>query len=149
MPWVTFTDDHVKARLAARELGTYEDTAVAEYEGAATTPTPRLPEIVEQVADRIRGAIRSNPHVSTMGSAGTIPAFAVYHAATLARHALIGLSPVPEGFTDPRRDEVRAAEKFIESLSSMSPSAFAEDDLPTASTDSAAPTYGGSALLNF
>lgn len=149
MPWVEFTADHVRSVCAARELEVYEETATAEFEeGEATTPTPRLPQIVAMVADRIRGAVRSNPKVIAMGAAGTIPDFAVFHASVLARNAMLGLSPVPEGMTDPRRDEQRAAEKFVESLSTMNPSAFA-DDPPTTSDDADVPAYGGNALLDF
>jgi len=149
MPWVEFTTDHVKARLAARELEVYEETASAEAdEGEFSTPVPRLPQIVEQIVMRIRGMVRANPRVSAMGPAGTIPDFCVAHAAVLGRMALIGLNPVPEGMTDPRRDEYRAAEKFVESLPSMHPSAFG-DDLPTSTATASAPVYGGNCLLDF
>jgi len=149
MPWVEFTADHVKARLAARELEVYEETAATEFEeGLPSTPTPRMPEIVEQITMRIRGMIRANPRVTEMGAAGTIPDFCVAHAAVLARMALIGMNPIPEGMTDPRRDEYRAAEKFVEGLSTMNPSAFG-DDLPTASASATTPVYGGNPLLEF
>jgi hypothetical protein len=144
MPWVTFTEDHVRSACAAREMETYEDTATAESEGVTGASTPRLPGIVEIVVARIRGAIRGNPKVETMGEAGTIPDFAVYHAAVLARTALLGLNPVAEGMTDPRRDEHKAAEKFVESLMTMSPAAFGDD--PVAST---CENYGSATYLDF
>jgi len=148
MPWIEFTADHVRSVCAARELEVYEETAAAEFEeGEATTPTPRLPEIVVMIADRIRGAIRSNPKVTAMGASGTIPDFAVYHAAVLARNALLGMNPVVEGMTDPRRDEQRAAEKFVEGLSTMNPSAFGDDPPTTAATSS--PVFGGNPMLDF
>jgi len=148
MPWVEFTEDHVRSLCAARELEVYEETAAAEYDGAEpSTPTPRLPEIVAMITARIRGAIRSNPKVIAMGADGTIPDFAIYHAAVLARNALLGMNPVAEGMTDPRRDEQRAAEKFVESLSSMNPSAFGDD--PPVASAAATPSYGGNALLDF
>jgi hypothetical protein len=149
MPWVEFTADHVKARLAARELEIYEETASAESdEGEPSTPTPRLPLIVAQLIARIRGLVRANPRVTAMGPEGTIPDGCVFHAAVIGRVALIGLNPVPEGMTDPRRDEYRAAEKFLESLPSMNPSAFG-DDLPAASAPATTPVYGGNPLLEF
>lgn len=61
MPWVTFTADHVRARLAARELEVYQDTAT---EDAGDTPEQRLESIVSQVCDQFRGAIRMNPLVT-------------------------------------------------------------------------------------
>jgi|GEM_PF-3421718 len=148
MPWVEFTEDHVRSLCAARELEVYEETAAAESEeGEATSVTPRLPQIVEMVTARIRGAIRSNPKVTAMGASGTIPDFAVYHSAVLARNALLGMNPVVEGMTDPRRDEQRAAEKFVESLATMSPSAFADD--PPVSVSSGTASYGGNPILDF
>ena len=149
MPWIEFTDADVKARLAARELEIYEETASAESnEGEFSTPTPRLPVIVAQLIARIRTLVRGNPRVTEMGPEGTIPDGCVFHAAVIGRVALIGLNPIPEGMTDPRRDEYRAAEKFIEGLSSMNPSAFGED-LPTASAPATTPVYGGNPLLEF
>lgn len=149
MPWVEFTADHVKSRLAARELEIYEETATLEFEEAEpTTPTPRLPEIVDQIVMRIRGMIRANPRITEMGAAGTIPDFCIGHAAIVARVALVGLNPIPEGMTDPRRDEYRASDKFIDGLSSMNPSAFG-DDLPAAAETATTPAYGGNCALNF
>lgn len=151
MPWITFSADHVKARLSSRELDVYEETATAnndDSDGNPTAPsTPRLPEIVDQVCNRFRGAIRANPLVTVMGDAGTLPDFCIYDAAVLARAALIGLNPVPEGMTDPRRDEVRAAEKALEALRTMNPKAFADDPAPAGSEASA--SYGGAPLLDF
>lgn len=153
MPWVTFTADHIKSRMSAREIEVYEETALAEYPeggGNAEVPegsTPKIGDIVEQIASRFRGAIRSNPRVRSMGEAGTIPEFCIGDAAVLGRVALIGLNPVPEGMTDPRRDEYRSAEKFLESLRTIDAQAFG-DDLPSAEPSSSA-SYGGADLLDF
>jgi len=146
MPWVSFTADDVKARLAVRELDTYEETATEESD---ETPgnDERLPVIVSQVMGQFRGAIRGNPHVTELGPDGTLPDFCIAWAAVIARVALIGLNPVQEGMTDPRRDEYRDATKGLESLRSMNASAFAMTD-PTASSATEA-SYGGSALLEF
>lgn len=154
MPWIPFTADHVKSRLAARELETYEATAVSEYpEGGGEAELPaepldRLPLITEQVLARFRGVIRGNPRVTYLGPAGTLPDFCIESAAILGRVGLIGLNPVPEGMTDPRRDEYRNAEKFLESLRTMEPAAFLESETPAAAATTA-PTYGGSPLLEF
>lgn len=152
MAWVTFTADDIKSRMSSREIAVYEDTAAAEYpvgDGAVEIPVsavPRINAIVEQITDRFRGAIQANPRTISMGATGTIPAFCIGAAAILGRVALIGLNPVQEGMTDPRRDEYRSAEKFLESLSEMDPQAF-EDEIPT--ENSFLPSYSGKPLLDF
>jgi hypothetical protein len=141
--WTTFNEEDVKARLSARELEAYEETAAEGDEEAIN----RLAVVVRQVMASFRGAIRSNPNVTAMGAEGTLPDFCIFHAAVLARHSLIGLNPVPEGMTDPRRDEYREAERFLRDLRTLSSQAFG-DDL-TASSSSSSISYGGKALLNF
>lgn len=142
MSWVTFTADHVRARLAARELEVYQDTATVD---AGDTPEQRLDSIVAQVCDQFRGAIRMNPLVTAIGAAGTLPDFCIAHAAVVARVALVGMNPVPEGMTDPRRDEYREAMKFLERLKDAPVSLFAE----AAPAASSCASYGGNPLLDF
>lgn len=141
MSWVTFTADHVRARLAARELEVYQDTAT---EDAGDTPEQRLDSIVAQVCDQFRGAIRMNPLVTSIGAAGALPDFCIAHAAVVARVALVGMNPVPEGMTDPRRDEYREAMKFLGSLKDA-PAALFSDPAPASCSDS----FGGNPLLDF
>lgn len=139
MSWITFTADHVKARLYQDEMEAYDDSSGSDID--------RLTEIVTQTCNRFRGAIRSNPQVVTMGAAGTLPEFLIFDAAVIARTALIGLAPVTEGATDPRRDEYNAAKKTLESLPMLNVKAFEDDPAETAATSSA--SYGGSDLLEF
>jgi hypothetical protein len=152
MPWVTFTADHVRARLAARELEVYEETARREYPeggGEATVPEgspDRLTLIVAQVCDQFLGAIRANPLVTSLGLAGTLPDFCIAHAAVVARVALVGMNPVPEGMTDPRRDEYREAMKFLESLKAAPVSMFVE---PESGPAHCSVSFGGNPLLGF
>lgn len=141
MSWVAFTVDHVKSRLYDSE-----EEAYAEVSGDAID---RLAEIVIQTCAKFRGAIRSNPLVSSMGADGTLPDFCVFDAAVIARTALVGLSPVTEGVTDPRRDEYNAAKKALEALATMNPKAFGEDPSESTETTTASASYGGSALLEF
>lgn len=141
MLWVTFTADDVKARLATLEIETYESAASQGDEDE------RLPVIVSQVLGQFRGAIRSNPHVTEFGPDGTLPDFCIAWAAVIARVGLLGLTPVQEGMTDPRRDEYRDAVKGLESLRSMNAAAFALAN-PVDSGSSSA-TFGGSAILEF
>jgi hypothetical protein len=139
MSWTSFTADHVKARL-------YEDEYSA-YDAVSGTDIDRLAEIVTQTCNRFRGAIRANPQVTSMGAAGTLPDFCIFDAAVIARTALIGLAPVTEGVTDPRRDEYNAAKKTLESLATMDAKAFGDD--PVAVAGSSEASYGGAPLLNF
>jgi hypothetical protein len=143
--WITFTADDVKTRLAVREMEVYEETASEEPDGTPGAEE-RLPVIVSQVLGQFRGAIRANPQVTELGPAGTLPDFCIAWAAVIARVALVGMNPVPEGMTDPRRDEYRDAVKGLETLRSLHPSAFALED-PSAATSGA--SYGGAALLDF
>jgi hypothetical protein len=75
-----------------------------------------------------------------------MPDFCIAWAAVIARVALIGLNPIQEGMTDPRRDEYRDAAKGLESLRSMNAAAFALTD---PSAESASASHGGAALLDF
>ncbi len=141
MPWVTFTTDHVKARLY--------DSEEEAYANVAGDAVDRLAEIVAQTCAKFRGAIRSNPLVDSMGAELTLPDFCIFDAAVIARTALIGLSPVTEGVTDPRRDEYNAAKKTLESLATMNPKAFGADPAESAESSTSAASYGGAALLKF
>jgi hypothetical protein len=141
VPWITFTADDVKARMSARELEVYEVTATEDD----VTPIDRMAAIVAQVLAMFRGAIRSNPATTQMGAAGTLPDLCIYYAAVIGRNSLIGLNPVSEGMTDPRREEQKAAEKMLADLRTMSSQAFADDPVAAAASSS----YGGEDLLDF
>ena len=152
MPWITFTADHVKARLSARELETYEDVSRAEYgeddeEPSVPPDAPeRMPAILEQVCNRFRGAIRSNPRVSVLGPAGTLPDFVIFSAAVIARDSLIALPPIEEGMTNPRQKEHDAAEAELKWLRTADPKVFADDEAAASSNGGA---FGGQPLLDF
>ena len=142
MSWLPFTTADVTARLSTLELDTYESAASQGNED------DRLPKIVAQVIGQFRGAIRSNPQLVTLGPAGTLPDFCIAWAAVLCRVAMLGLTPVQEGTTDPRRDEYRDASKGLEALRTMHVNAFAIAD-PSPALASTAPSYGGAPLLDF
>ena len=151
MPWVLFTADHVKARLAARELAVYEAISHAEdpdEDGEAEVPADapeRLPAIIEQVCNRFRGAIRSNPRVTSLGPAGTLPDFVIFSASVIARDSLIALPPVEEGMTNPRQKEHDAAEAELKWLRTADPKVFIDDTAQAASSVA----FGGQPLLDF
>jgi hypothetical protein len=152
MLWIQFTEDHVKARFSARELEVYELTAAAEYPddgGAAVVPPDapkRMPEIINQVCNRFRGKIRSNPQVVALGPTGTLPDFCIFSAAIIARDSLIALPPTEEGMTNPRQKEHDAAEKELAGLTTLSANAFIFDEAVPANTSVRA---GGKPLLDF
>src|SRR5687768_6805535 len=107
MPWIAIAETDVLDRLADEERDSYEEAG--EGEGA----TARLPGIMAQVTNLIRGAIAQNSS-NYLGSDGTLPDAAIYHAATLCRQSLIGTQPTSEGETNPREREERAAWRYIE-----------------------------------
>lgn len=148
MPWISFTADHIRESLAVRELAIYEETAGADFQGVVKgAPGERIAAIAARVADQFRGIIRANPQVLTLGPAGTIPGFCLPWAIAIARVSMLGLSPVEEGRTDPRRDEYTDATKGRDALSTMNAAAFALTEV--ASTAAPLASYGGSPLLVF
>lgn len=151
MPWILFTADHIRASLAVRELAIYEETAGLDFEGILEdAPGARIAAIAIRVADQFRGLIRSNPQVQAIGPAGTIPAFCLPWAIAIARVSMLGLSPVEEGRTDPRRDEYTDATKGRDSLATMHAAAFALTESEAAATTATmSASYGGSPLLVF
>lgn len=147
MPWVTFTAADIRDGLAVREIAIYEETAGKDFEGEIEEGTElRIERIASRTVDQFRGIILANPQVSELGPAGTIPAFCVPWAIAIARVAMLGLNPVEEGRTDPRRDEYTDATKGRDSLRTMPPAAFALVDPAATSSE---PSYGGSPLLEF
>lgn len=150
MPWVTFTADHVKEGLAVREIAIYEETAAVDFNGvSAESSGARIAAIATRIADQFRGIISANPLVTELGPAGTIPSFCLPWAIAIARVSMLGLNPVEEGRTDPRRDEYTDAIKGRDSLSSMNVAAFALTDPEAAASTEYSASYGGSALLEF
>lgn len=150
MPWVTFTADHVKDGLAVREIAIYEETASLDFNGvSAESSGARIAAIATRIADQFRGIIRANPLVTELGPSGTIPSFCLPWAIAIARVSMLGLNPVEEGRTDPRRDEYTDAIKGRGSLSSMNVAAFALTDPESAESTEYSASYGGSALLEF
>ena len=154
MPWIPFTEDQAKSRFSARELQVYNEIANSEYpeEGGEAVVPPdaadRLPIIRDQILAEFRGKIMANPSVTYLGPAGTLPDWCIGPAAVLVRYAIIGIPPVPEGMTDPRRDEYNDAIKTRNSLSSLNASAFAEAEAPPA-TSPASSAVGGDPYLRF
>jgi len=137
MPWVPFTSTDVRSRLYDAEDETWDAAGGDKIEA-----------IVAQTIAKVRGAVRANSMVDSMGAAGTIPDFFVGDAAVIARAALLGLPPVVEGVTDPRKTEYDKAMEALKALTTMNPKAFADDPSPSSSESSTA-SYGGDSKLEF
>lgn len=146
MPWVQFTSDDIRDGLAVREVEIYESTAGEDSEGnVPVDASQRIDRIRDRTVSMFRGAIASNPQVTALGPDGTLPDFCIAWAAAIARVAMLGLNPVEEGRTDPRRDEYTDAIKGRDSLKTMRGEVFATvtpEPIPTGS-------FGGSPLLDF
>ncbi len=150
MPWVPFTADHVKGALAVRELAIYEETVGLDFDGVVGEASgARIAAIAARVADQFRGIILANPQVKELGPAGTIPGFCLPWAIAIARVSMLGLNPVEEGRTDPRRDEYTDAIKGRDSLSTLNVAAFAITDPAPVTTSASSASYGGATLLEF
>lgn len=148
MPWVTFTAADIRDGLAVREIAIYEETAGKDFDGQIKEGSEqRIDRIASRTVEQFRGVMLSNPRISELGPAGTLPAFCIPWAIAVARVAMLGLNPVEEGRTDPRRDEYTDAVKGRDSLRTMDPAAFALTE-PTFSGCSSA-SYGGAPLLDF
>lgn len=150
MSWITFTAAHIKEGLAVRELAIYEETAGVDFDGVPEEESgARIATIATRIADQFRGIIRANPLVTEMGPAGTIPGFCLPWAIAIARVSILGLNPVEEGRTDPRRDEYTDAIKGRDSLKSMNVAAFALTDPEAVASTEYSASYGGATLLEF
>lgn len=153
MSWVIFTADHIRESLAVRELAIYEETASVDFNGVSEDSAgARIDSIASRVADQFRGIIRANQQVISLGPVGSIPGFCLPWAIAIARVSMLGLNPVEEGRTDPRRDEYTDATKGRDSLSTMNAAAFSLTDTESnaaSSSSSSSSSYGGSPFLSF
>lgn len=140
MPWVKFTADHIRDRVSDDEVD------VCERIGSSDEGGSKIDRIVSQITSLVRGKCLANADIEFVGPDGTIPDFCVFHAATMGMNALLGLPPVAEGMTDPRREAQRDAVKFLDGLKDMAKAAF--DAAPVSLATSSA-SYGGEPLLEF
>lgn len=150
MSWITFTADHIKEGLAVRELAIYEEAAGVDFDGVTAVDSGvRIAAVAARVCEQFRGIIRSNPMVKELGPDGTIPSFCLPWAIAIARVSMLGLNPVEEGRTDPRRDEYQDAIKGRDSLAKMNIAALAVSDPEPVEPTTSTASCGGSSLLEF
>lgn len=141
MSWTTLSSSHVLARLSTDEKDALETVG----EDASTD---KLTDICSQVSGLVRSKVATSGR-NTMGTAGTIPADALFHAVTIARAALIAAQPTREGVTDPRAAELAAAHKYLDAIAEGKVTvADPSGSYPGESAEST-DTYGGAELLDF
>lgn len=102
MSWITISENAVRSRLAAAELAALRTMAMAD--GQADP----LPEIIQRVADEVRGYVAANT-INRLGSAGTIPPQLESAALALVRYRLATRLPVSTLLTEERKEEQRDA----------------------------------------
>lgn len=145
MSWITLTADNIRGRLAKDELDNYLIAGDQADEGVDA-----IAEIILQVTAMVRGKVASNrDNLAKMGAAGTIPDECLFAACTIARDALIGSLPLPDSSTEVRKEELRKAYTFLDSVASGgvriedTTGTIPETEVVTSAT------YGGSTLLEF
>lgn len=108
MSYVSLTQAHIEARISDSERLSLDE---AGQEGSYQS---RIPGIIEQITGLVRSKVASCRQ-NVLGLTG-IPQECLFHAVTLARHALLASLPVPEGYIDPRQEEYRAANTFLDAV---------------------------------
>jgi hypothetical protein len=142
MSWVSFTADHIKARLAKGEFDNFASVGNQSADGVDITAS-----IIEQVVAMVRGKVAAwRDNIPLMGPTGTIPSEAIFAASTIAREALVGSLPLSESSTDVRRDELRRAHDYLDQIARGE---IRLEDSYTANTSTGSAQFGGSALMNF
>jgi hypothetical protein len=146
MSWIALTPAAIQARLAKDELESYLDAGEHAADGLDA-----LGEIIAQVTAMVRGKVAScRDNLSKLGPAGTIPDECLFAASTIARDALVGSLPLSEGSTELRREELRKAHDFLDSVARCEVRIEdATGEIAEAAQGTAASSYGGSPLLNF
>lgn len=144
MAWVKIVQDrHVLPRLNDNELKAYEDAVDDDPYYA------KMPALIEQVTNRVRGAIASCKNNTSFGEAGTIPEECVYHAVSLIRRALVASNPnTNELQGDVRSAEATAAEQYFERVSECL-EVIAPDSGSIGDSTSAGIEWGSKPQLNF
>jgi len=116
-----------------------------EEAGDSSGLTTNLAGILAQVTGLVRGKVAAcRDNLGKLGAAGTIPEECVFAAATIARDALVGSLPLSEGATEVRREELRRAHEFLDSVAACKVRVDGEEV-----TEAATGVWGGRELLEF
>jgi hypothetical protein len=112
MAWITFTPEHIKARLIDVELEAYEDAGDIDVE-------TKLDGIIPQVVGMVRGKVSSCEDVISLGAAGEIPDELLWAASTIAKYSLISvIGGLDEQHDKLRMEENRTAHKQLDDAAS-------------------------------
>ena len=145
MSWTALTADNIRGRLSRDELDGYMTAGDQESDGVDA-----LTEIILQVTAMVRGKVASNvANITKMGAAGTIPDECLFAASTIARDALVGSLPLSEGATEVRKEELRKAHSFLDSVASGGVRIEDADGALPETPTAASVSYGGNTLLEF
>ena len=141
MAWITFTEEHVKARLMDEELEAYENAGDIDVE-------TKLAGIIEQVVGLVRGKAASCHKVTTLGAAGTIPEELLWSAATIGKDSLIAVVPG----MDEEQDKLRM-EEYRRAMDQLDDAAdckiFISSGIDGTTGAVSGSSFGGSPILAF
>lgn len=148
MSWVVISKGNVLGRLAQGEFEAYE-AAGNHTDDEAAVEVDKLAEIISQVTTLVRGKVSScRENIPKMGQSGTIPDECLFAACTIARDALVGSLPLSEGATETRKEELRNAHAFLNSVANCQVRiADATGEIEPSATS--ASYYGGAPLIDF
>ena len=144
MAWVRIVQEkHLLPRLNDVELNAYNDSADnAPY-------LDKIPALIEQVTNRVRGAIQTCKDNTSFGPSGTIPEECVYHAVSLIRHALVASNANTNQLQgDVRTAESVAAEAYLQRVA-LCEEAISPSDGSIGDTTSSGIEWGSKPQLNF
>jgi hypothetical protein len=113
--WVQLTAQAVKARMSANEHALYVKAA------GHSQDFDMMAEIISQTVSLVRSKVAAcRDNVANMGTAGLIPDECLHAAATIAKASLCAAFTVSEGETDLRKEELRLAHAYLDSVASCS-----------------------------
>jgi hypothetical protein len=142
MAWITLTEDHIKDRLSANELETWDDAGQD-----AGSEVSRIPGIIIQAVGLVRGRVASCRD-NQLGAAGLIPEELLWAAATIAKYMMLNSIPaIADNSQDERKEENRRAHDMLDQAAKCELLITGEDGIVTA--NQVASTYGGDCLLDF
>jgi len=141
MAWIQLTADHIRDRLSANELETWDDAG--QDEGNVVS---RIPGIIDQAVGLIRGRV-ATCRDNQLGAAGLIPEELLWAGATIAKYMMLNSIPaVGDSAQSERSEENRRAYDMLEQAADCK-LLIANDDGTTA--NQVASVYGGDCKLIF
>jgi len=141
MAWIQFTADHIRDRLSANELETWDDAGQDDDKVIS-----RIPGIIDQTVALIRGRVASCRD-NQLGDAGLIPEELLWSAATIAKNMMLNSIPaIGETAQSERAEENRRAHDMLDQAADCK-LLIADDAGQTANQVSS--VYGGDCKLHF